>query len=188
MRAWGGWILSALLLGKHWWWEFVRTLFYEEGSHKVKAVFSWDWIADYGVGALLLLGVIFLWWPHIKARVPFLGPRFMPLPEAAQQLYQKTIDRMHGILARTIGKTPEGILDACAIPIKFRIPLYGRRPLGQLQRIPQEELENSFVVRGASILSKNVAGTMPVYSDLCVRNVEFKKMLKKFDGNIEGIL
>jgi hypothetical protein len=131
-------------------------------------------------------GLLLVWWDN--KRSPLFAPRYIPLPKAAQHLYQKTIDQLYGQVARTITQSPEELINYCGISIKSRIPLYGKRPLGQLQRVPDDELENLFIVGGASALSRNQNGDQLRYSDLSVRNSDFRKMLNNFDGTSEGLL
>lgn len=85
--------LGATLLPKWaygWIWETIRSQIEEKALH---------WLEEHVSGALLLdlsdywraipiALVVWLFWPRIQERVPFLAPRFLPFEDAVQRLYE----------------------------------------------------------------------------------------------------
>jgi hypothetical protein len=164
-------IVTWVPRAKSWAMEFIRAQIGEAAMHKAEIMVEG---VDLGVlipSAIVLLlfaGTIWLWWPQLSARVSFLGPRFMPLAEAARGLYERNTASGQAEMARHFGKSEEDIIDWFIAEVKNRegVTFYGKR-IGSRQRekIPADKIEFLHPRNHGTELAKALVGGLPEYTD-----------------------
>jgi len=129
---------------------------------------------------MALCGGLAVWglWPLVADISPF-SRRFVPLPEAARRVYEKTIDTLIGEMAAN-GNSPQEILNWYGVWIgEMRgVPIYGKRPPSQLlQEIPFSEIKRLQFKNGASELWETYSSGAK-YTDLSLKRRDFRKNWK----------
>ena len=187
IRVLSGFIVVAAAATVQFWIGAARDHVVERAMSQLglapDAMLTVDFLAVWGVPVVLICLAALIWWPEVKQRVaPFLGPEYLPLPEAAKVLYQQGANESFGVTARAVANTDDEILDFCGKTIGEKMPLYGVRRLDVLELIPETTVRNGFVRRGASALFLVASSNDPKYTQLAVKSADFRRRFRRFRG------
>ena len=182
MRAWLGSIPTIALATKHWWWEFVRSFFYEKIMHLIGEVAWPDWLLSWGLSALLVLAAGWLWWPTLKDRIPALGTKYVPLDDAARLAYEglERAGVLDVVLSRAVG--PQTSLDHLKYVFltSDNIDLRGIRPPSrQSLPIQPEEIRKLFPTDKHPDSLSYIVGREPIYTGVSIRKRDLQRAVRQ---------
>jgi hypothetical protein len=163
----------------HWGWELVRAQLGEATvkwlEHAASDASMADWMPWLWRAALVGLAA-WLFWPHIKERV--FGPRYMPLAEAAQRLYEKNTESGSANMARHFGKSEDDIIEWFVLEIKALkgVSFFGKR-IGSREReeIPDDKMKFLYPRKRGAELAKALLAGPPEYTDPEIRCSHYRK-------------
>jgi hypothetical protein len=177
-----GWVaFVGLLLPRkawEWSWELVRSHLGEAFVNQLEKV---PWLSggvlEWGLRLGLVAVVVWLFWPHIKERLPW--PRTIPLDDAARLAYEAaeragTLDTLMSVAS------DPGVTHFKYVFLTLdEVVLYGTRPPStQVLPIPKEEVDRLFPTNiqpnSLSYLIDNIA----IYTNVAVRKEDLKRAIK----------